>query len=171
MNFKNICDLDDCLADYTRLELLTDCICRRCSLEATYEKYSQDGHPETSTSPSNPSSPIANSPIRESAKGETKSSISKSKKKRAQEARKLAGRVKALLDEGRVEEDVKGVQVVKVTKASTKQAMVARVCYCLPYSTISFHFIPIAASPISPPPQPITALRWAVRRCQEHLQG
>lgn len=61
-------------------------------------------------------------------KSDAKSPLSKSKKKRAQEARKLASRVKTLLDEGRVEEDVKGVQLVKVTKPSTKQAMVARVC-------------------------------------------
>ena len=68
-------------------------------------------------------------------KGEAK--VSKSKKKRHQDARKLANRVKALLDEGRVEEDVKGVQIVKVTKASTKQAMVARVNH--PWSCQSFH--------------------------------
>ncbi|KIP06168.1 hypothetical protein PHLGIDRAFT_91230 [Phlebiopsis gigantea 11061_1 CR5-6] len=121
------CDLNDCLADYTRLELLTDCICRRCSLEATYEKYLRDSHPETKNSSTYPSSPTSSSPVNESTeKGDGKAAMSKSKKKRYQETRKLANRVKALLDEGRIEEDVKGVQVLKVTKASTKQAMVAR---------------------------------------------
>jgi ubiquitin carboxyl-terminal hydrolase 1 len=51
-----------------------------------------------------------------------------SKKKRAREARKLVARVKAALDEGRIEEDIKGVKMEKVfSKASTKQSMVARV--------------------------------------------
>lgn len=53
---------------------------------------------------------------------------SSSKKKRAREARKLVARVKASLDEGRIEEDIKGVKMEKVfSKASTKQSMVARV--------------------------------------------
>lgn len=53
---------------------------------------------------------------------------STSKKKRAREARKLAARVKAALDDGRIEEDIKGVKMEKVfSKASTKQAMIARV--------------------------------------------
>lgn len=51
-----------------------------------------------------------------------------SKKKRARDARKLVTRVKAALDEGRIEEDIRGVKLEKVfSKASTKQAMIARV--------------------------------------------
>ena len=53
---------------------------------------------------------------------------SASKKKRAREARKMAARVKAALDDGRIEEDIKGVKMEKVfSRASTKQAMIARV--------------------------------------------
>lgn len=53
---------------------------------------------------------------------------SPSKKKRAREARKLAARVKAALDEGRIEEDIRGVKMEKVlSRESTKQAMIARV--------------------------------------------
>lgn len=53
---------------------------------------------------------------------------SASKKKRAREARKLAARVKVALDDGRIEEDIKGVRMEKVfSRASTKQAMIARV--------------------------------------------
>lgn len=53
---------------------------------------------------------------------------SSSKKKRAREARKLEARVKAALDEGRIEEDIKGVKMEKVySRCSTKQAMIARV--------------------------------------------
>jgi ubiquitin carboxyl-terminal hydrolase 1 len=40
------------------------------------------------------------------------------------------------MDEGRVEEDVKGMQIVKVTRPSTKQAMVARVSLSLVLSYI-----------------------------------
>lgn len=50
-----------------------------------------------------------------------------SKKKRAKEARKLEVKVKQALEEGRIEEDIKGVKMEKVfSKASTKQAMIAR---------------------------------------------
>lgn len=53
---------------------------------------------------------------------------SQSKRKRARDARKLEARVKAALDEGRIEEDVPGVKLEKVySPESTKQAMVARV--------------------------------------------
>ena len=59
------------------------------------------------------------------------SSVSQSKKKRLREVKRLALRVKTALDEGRVEEDIKGVKVEKVfSRASTKQAMVARVSKC-----------------------------------------
>ena len=62
------------------------------------------------------------------------SSVSQSKKKRLREVKRLALRVKTALDEGRVEEDIKGIKVEKVfSRASTKQAMVARV------SRRSFH--------------------------------
>lgn len=51
-----------------------------------------------------------------------------SKKKRARDSRKLLARVKAALDEGRIEEDIRGVRLEKVfSKASTKQSMIARV--------------------------------------------
>jgi ubiquitin carboxyl-terminal hydrolase 1 len=64
--------------------------------------------------------------LSEPAKGEL--SPSTSRKKRAREARKLAALVKAALDEGRIEDDLPGVRMEKVfSKASTKQAMVARV--------------------------------------------
>ena len=56
------------------------------------------------------------------------SSPTSSKKKRAREARKFEAKVRAAIDEGRIEEDIKGVVMEKVfSKASTKQAMIARV--------------------------------------------
>jgi hypothetical protein len=51
-----------------------------------------------------------------------------SKRKRVKDARKLELRVQSALDHGRLEEDVKGVKMEKVfSRASTKQAMIARV--------------------------------------------
>ncbi|TFY55735.1 hypothetical protein EVG20_g9207 [Dentipellis fragilis] len=102
------CRLEDCLADYTRLEMLTDCICRKCSVMATHDKLQQEADRLT-----------------EAANGDA--NVSSSKKRRAREARKLASRVKAALDEGRLEEDIKDVKLERVfSKVSTKQAMIAR---------------------------------------------
>ena len=104
------CNLEDCLADYTRLELLTDCICRKCSLLATLQKYEQDAQRLTEAT-------------------NVTTHVSSSKRRRAREARKLEARVRAALDEGRIEEDIRGVDLEKVfSRASTKQAMIARVC-------------------------------------------
>jgi len=64
---------------------------------------------------------------RHTAEAGKSSSVSQSKKKRAREARRLALRLKTALEEGRIEEDIKGVKIEKVfSRASTKQAMVAR---------------------------------------------
>lgn len=95
--------------DYTRLEILTDCICRKCSMRITLHRYEQDAE-------------------RLAAEASKSASVSPSKKKRLREVRRLALRLKTALEEGRIEEDIKGVKVEKVfSRASTKQAMVARV--------------------------------------------
>ncbi|OJT09507.1 Ubiquitin carboxyl-terminal hydrolase 16 [Trametes pubescens] len=102
------CRLEACLEDYTRLELLSDCICRKCSMLATYRRLEQEAErlTEAAQASNNPSS---------------------SKKKRARDTRKLMSRVKAAIDEGRIEEDIAGVKTEKVfSRASTKQSMVAR---------------------------------------------
>ncbi|EMD40387.1 hypothetical protein CERSUDRAFT_80061 [Gelatoporia subvermispora B] len=104
----NACRLEDCLDDYTRLEMLTDCICRKCSMITTCQKLEQEAERLT-----------------ESTQAEQDPSASK--RKRAREARKLAVRVKDALREGRIEEEIKSVKMEKVfSRASTKQAMVAR---------------------------------------------
>lgn len=101
------CRLEDCLMDYIRLEVLTDCICRKCSMRATLYRLEQDAERLTAAA--------------------SKSTVSQSKKKRVREAKRFATRLKAALDEGRIEEDIKGVKMEKVfSRASTKQAMVAR---------------------------------------------
>ncbi|KAH7930635.1 cysteine proteinase [Leucogyrophana mollusca] len=102
------CRLEDCLADYTKLELLTDCICRKCSMIATHQRLVQEADRLTTSANADPNASI-------------------SRKKRAKEARKLEQKVKAAIDYGRIEEDTKGVKMEKVlSKASTKQAMIAR---------------------------------------------
>ncbi|KAI1795104.1 cysteine proteinase [Ganoderma leucocontextum] len=102
------CRLEDCLEDYTRLELLNDCICRKCSMLATYQRLEQEAHKTTEAAAA------TNDPT-------------SSKKKRARDSRKLLARVKAALNEGRIEEDIKGVKLEKVfSRASTKQSMIAR---------------------------------------------
>jgi ubiquitin carboxyl-terminal hydrolase 1 len=94
--------------DYTRLEILTDCICRKCSMRMTLRRLEQD--------------------TERLAAEASKSSVSLSKKKRLREVRRFALRLKTALEEGRIEEDIKGVKIEKVfSRASTKQAMVARV--------------------------------------------
>lgn len=53
---------------------------------------------------------------------------SSSKKRRLRDVKKMEARVKAALDEGRIEEDLKDVRMEKVVSGmSTKQAMIARV--------------------------------------------
>lgn len=67
---------------------------------------------------------------------------STSKKRRVREAKKLEMKVQSALDEGRIEDDIKGVKMEKVfSKASTKQAMVARVSdsLTLSYFLYSIH--------------------------------
>lgn len=98
--------------DYTRLETLTDCICRKCSMRATLRRLEQDAE-------------------RLTAEVGKSSSVSQSKKKRLREVKRFALRLKTALEEGRIEEDIKGINIEKVfSRASTKQAMVARVSKC-----------------------------------------
>jgi hypothetical protein len=103
------CHLEDCLAEYTKLEMLNDCICRKCSMKATHQKLRQEADRLVAAVNADPTASI-------------------SKKKRVKDARKLELRVQTALDHGRLEEDVKGVKLEKVfSRASTKQAMIARV--------------------------------------------
>ncbi|OJA15531.1 hypothetical protein AZE42_07293 [Rhizopogon vesiculosus] len=102
------CRLEDCLAEYTKLEMLTDCICRKCSMKATHQKLKYDADRLAVAVNADPN-------------------VSVSKKKRARDARKLEIKLQTALDHGRVEEDIKGIRLEKVfSKASTKQAMIAR---------------------------------------------
>ncbi|EIN11055.1 cysteine proteinase [Punctularia strigosozonata HHB-11173 SS5] len=102
------CRVEDCIAEYTKLEVLTDCVCRRCSMVATHRKLVQEVE-------------------RLSVVVHSDEKATKSARKRAREARKLEARVRAALEEGRIEDDIDGVKMEKVISGpSTKQAMVAR---------------------------------------------
>ncbi|KAL0576964.1 ubiquitin-specific protease ubp1, partial [Marasmius crinis-equi] len=98
------CLLEDCFSDYTRLEVLRDCICRKCSILATHRRLL--GDIETLSKVENPST---------------------SKKKRLKDVKKMEAKVKAAIEEGRIEDDIPEVRMEKVFSAmSTKQAMIAR---------------------------------------------
>ncbi|KAG6860838.1 hypothetical protein C0995_006976 [Termitomyces sp. Mi166 len=102
------CRLEDCLDEYTTIEILRDCICRKCSLVATHKRLLNELHGlEEATRPeANPSG---------------------SKKKRLKEVRKMERRIQAALEEGRIEDNLPDVRIERVfSKASTKQAMIAR---------------------------------------------
>lgn len=95
----------------TRIEVLTDCVCRKCSLLATRRRLQAEVEKLTTEDTEGPDG-----------------HISQSKKKRIREAKKYESRVAALIQEGRIEEDIKGLKLERsVSQASTKQAMLARV--------------------------------------------
>lgn len=187
-HFQTSCRLEDCLEDYTRLEILKDCICRKCSVLATHKRLLAElktleealapvTSPASSTvglstspsssNPFSPSSPVASSSAMPSSPQKTKPS--QSKKKRYKEVKKMEQRVKTALVEGRIEDEtlLEGVRLEKVVSpASTKQAMIARV------SSPSFtNFLPTdnsasASSSTRSSPQPIRTLRPI--RVKEH---
>lgn len=101
--------LESCLKDYTKLEYLRDCICRKCSLLATSRRLETEYRT-----------------LEEAARPEARPT--ESKKRRLAAVRKMKNRVNAALEEGRIEDDLKDVRLEKVySDLSTKQAMIARV--------------------------------------------
>ncbi|KAF8166700.1 hypothetical protein BJ912DRAFT_234154 [Pholiota molesta] len=132
------CRLEDCLEDYTRLEILKDCVCRKCSVLATHRRLLQEletlreaiepSAGVSSASAFAPGSPAASSSTMPSA-SPSKSKPSNSKKKRFKEVKRMEQRVKTALTEGRIEDEsfLDGVRLERVVSpASTKQAMIAR---------------------------------------------
>lgn len=103
-----VCRLEDCLADYTRLEILTDCICRKCSIIATHKRLEAEVLKlEHETGPD--------------------MKASASKRDRLRKVRRMEARVRKAREEERIEDDLKDVRMEKVVSpASTKQAMIAR---------------------------------------------
>ena len=132
---KTSCRLEACLEEYTRLEMLTDCICRKCSVLATHKRLLEEMKslqealaPQPSPTPETPFEP--GSPLASSSTPAKRAKVSNSKKKRYREVKKMEKKVKVALEEGRIEDEsfLEGVRVEKVVSpASTKQAMIARV--------------------------------------------
>lgn len=80
---------------------------------------------------------------------ENEGDITLSKKKRIRETRKYEARVKAAISEDRIEDDLKGVKMERViSKASTKQVMIARVCLCYTPVLSSAHDAPLSRPPL-----------------------
>ncbi|KAF8312666.1 cysteine proteinase, partial [Clavulina sp. PMI_390] len=108
--FAGKVSLEDVLHEMTKIEVLTDCMCRKCSLVATERRLEEEIQRLTSEEPSSADTPV-----------------SQSRKKRIKETKKLQSRVAALIKEGRIEEDVKGLKIERtLSRASTKQVMLAR---------------------------------------------
>lgn len=111
------CTLEDCLGEFTKMETLSDCICRKCSMLATQRKLQAEV--DKLTAP-------------------TDAPETTSRKKRIRDARRLLSKVKAALDEGRIEEDIKGLTLERVvSRYSTKQTMLARVCSSMCFLSVT----------------------------------
>ncbi|CUA70155.1 ubiquitin carboxyl-terminal hydrolase 1 [Rhizoctonia solani] len=103
--------LVQCLQDYTRLEVLEDCLCSMCSMKATHRRLLGELERQQ-----------ANAAI----PGE-KPKATASRKKRERETRKLEEMVRRAIADRKVEDEIKGLKMEKVySKRSTKQVMIAR---------------------------------------------
>ena len=147
------------MEDYTRLEILKDCVCRKCSVLATHRRLLQDLRtleealdlvPQSSTSIPSSTSPkvfpsktnsstaassspgVAASSSTATPSSPTKSKPSASKKRRYKDVKRMEQSVRTALSEGRIEDEdlLTGVRLERVVSpASTKQAMIARVSF------------------------------------------
>ncbi|KAG8759191.1 hypothetical protein FRC11_002413 [Ceratobasidium sp. 423] len=109
--------LVQCLQDYTRLEMLEDCLCSMCSAKATYNRLLEEIERQQ-----------ANAAIAANAAmpGE-KPKATASRKKRERETRRLEEVVRKAIADRKVEDEIKGLKMEKVySKHSTKQVMIAR---------------------------------------------
>jgi hypothetical protein len=96
---------------------------------------------------------------------------SSNKKKRAKEIAKLQRRVQQALDEQRIEDDVKDVKLERVfSPCSTKQVMIARVCFVVRFSLDLALISVVCEAPAraSDPPKPVVIF-WLRNRIQELL--
>ncbi|CAE6343403.1 unnamed protein product [Rhizoctonia solani] len=106
--------LVQCLQDYTRLEILEDCLCSMCSMKATHNRLLGEIERQQ-TNAANATMP-----------GE-KPKATTSRKKRERETRKLEELVRKAITDRKVEDEIKGLKMEKVySNHSTKQVMIAR---------------------------------------------
>lgn len=162
---KTSCRLEDCLEDYTRLEILKDCICRNCSIKETHKRLLHELQTlrDALESPAPTATAMPGS-------SPTKNKPSPSKKKRFKEVKRMEQRIKQVITDGRIEEDalLEGIRLEKVfSPASTKQAMIARVRYMFNLTEQSLIRTIPASSRSRITPQQICSL-WAVRGKKYH---
>jgi ubiquitin carboxyl-terminal hydrolase 1 len=111
------CNLYNCLDEFTKMEVLNDCVCRKCSMLATLGKLQREVEKVERLAAENMG-----------AADEEKAKESAGRNRRIREAKKFEARVSAALEDGRIEEDVKGVTLERVVSPrSTKHTMIARV--------------------------------------------
>lgn len=119
------------MEDYTRLEILKDCVCRKCSVLATHRRLLQELKTLDDALNLVPKTASSDSP-RASSSSPVRSKPSASSKRRHKEVRCMEQSVRTALSEGRIEDEnlLTGVRLERVVSpASTKQAMVARVSF------------------------------------------
>lgn len=115
------CRLEDCLAEYTKLELLEDYICQKCSLIKTCEDLNRQ-YAEGSAGLSSEAS-VTNS------RGETQ--MTPSKKKRLQKLKSNINKLNAAIEEDPERELGNRIVISRVASlVTTKQTMFARVSIC-----------------------------------------
>ncbi|KIL70479.1 hypothetical protein M378DRAFT_7310 [Amanita muscaria Koide BX008] len=105
--YTGACRLEDCLEDYTRLEILRDCVCRKCSLVATHRRLKD----ELAT-------------LQDALKPENNPSASK--QRRFKDIKRFEARVHSSLEQGRIEDELKHVRLERVVSPAAKQTMIAR---------------------------------------------
>ncbi|KAF8607805.1 cysteine proteinase [Ceratobasidium sp. AG-I] len=113
--------LSECIEDYTRLEVLEDCLCSNCSMVATHKRLLAEIERQNSRvlTTADGNAPMPGE--KEKPKATT------ARKKRERETRKHEEAVRRALMERKVEEEIKGLKMEKVySKRSTKQVMIAR---------------------------------------------
>lgn len=104
-----------CLQDYTRLEILEDCLCSMCSMIATHNRLLAEIERQKVNA------------LNAAVIGE-KSKATSSRKKRERETRKLEETVSRAIADKKVEDEIKGLRMEKIySRQSTKQVMIARV--------------------------------------------
>ncbi|CAE6523446.1 unnamed protein product [Rhizoctonia solani] len=109
--------LVQCLQDYTRLEMLEDCLCSMCSMMATHNRLLGEIERQQAN---------ATIVVNAATPGE-KPKATSSRKKRERETRRLEEVVRKAIADRKVEDEIKGLKMEKVySKHSTKQVMIAR---------------------------------------------
>jgi ubiquitin carboxyl-terminal hydrolase 1 len=119
---KSGCLLEDCLEEYTKLEILRDCICRKCSFSATHRRLVQEISSATDPPPTATAASAEGTASTSSAATKSKSSnlnSTKRRKKRVKEKervlkvqgqmedlKKMEALVRKAMDQRRIEEDL-----------------------------------------------------------------